>query len=141
MQSSRADIALVADDGLFFSPPAFFTCFFLNNEVRRYSEDRRIISVDYAAAAENYVDPQISLRKDWRDLYSYNADGSVSGWTRLRNGQDPVAYTADGERIVKLAADGKPLETAKPKYTPKTIESIDGPAPALVEGYAAEEEK
>ena len=133
VQSSRADIALVADDGLFFSPPAFFTCFFLNNEVRRYSEDRRIISVDYAAAAENYVDPQISLRKDWRDLYSYNADGTVSGWTRLREGQDPVAYTADGERIVKLSPDGKPLETAKPKYATKTIETIDGPAPALVE--------
>ena len=133
VQSSRVDIALVADDGLFFSPPAFFTCFFLNNEVRRYSEDRRIISVDYAAAAENYVDPQISLRKDWRDLYSYNADGSLSGWTRLRQGQDPVAYTADGERIVKLAADGTPLETAKPKYTPKTIESIDGLVPALIE--------
>ena len=133
VQSSRADIVLVADDGLFFSPPAFFTCFFLNNEVRRYSEDRRIISVDYAAAAENYVDPQISLRKNWRDLYSYNADGMVSGWTRLREGQDPVAYTADGERIVKLSPDGKPLETAKPKYAPKTIETIDGPAPALLE--------
>ncbi len=141
VQSSRADIALVADDGLFFSPPAFFTCFFLNNEVRRYSEDRRIISVDYAAAAENYVDPQISLRKDWRDLYSYNVDGSVSGWTRLRKGEDPVAYTADGERIVKLDADGNPLETAKAKYTAKTIESIDGPALALVEEYAAAKEE
>ena len=133
VQSSRADIALVADDGLFFSPPAFFTCFFLNNEVRRYSEDRRIISVDYASAAENYVDPQISLRKDWRDLYSYDADGRVSGWTRLREGQDPVAYTASGERIAKLSPDGKPLETARPKYTPKVIETNDGPAPALVE--------
>jgi hypothetical protein len=137
VQSSRVDIALVADDGLLFSPPAFFTCFFLNNEVRRYSEDRRIISVDYAAAAENYVDPQISLRKDWRDLYSYNANGSVSGWTRLRKDQDPVAYTADGDRIVKLADDGKPLETDRPKYAMRTIETSDGPTPALVEEYAA----
>ena len=133
VQSSRVDIALVADDGLYFSPAAFFSCFFLNNEVRRYSEDRRILSVDYAAAAENYVDPQVSLRKDWCDLYTYDADGHMSGWTRMRKDQDPVAYTAAGERIVKLSPDGTPLETAKPKYSPKTIESIDGPVPALVE--------
>ena len=133
VQSSRIDIALVADDGLYFSPPAFFSCFFLNNEVRRYSEDRRIISVDYAAAAENYVDPQVSLRKYWRDLYSYDADGNIAGWTRLRQGQDPVAYTARGERIVSLTADGKPRETAKAKYAQRMVETIDGPYPALVE--------
>ena len=89
--------------------------------------------MDYAAAAENYVDPQVSLRKDWCDLYTYDADGHMSGWTRMRKDQDPVAYTAAGERIVKLSPDGTPLETAKPKYSPKTIESIDGPVPALVE--------
>ena len=133
IQSSRVDIALIADDGLYFSPPAFFSCFFLNNEVRRYSEDRRILSVDYGAAAGNYVDPQISHRKDWRDLYAYDADGRPTGWTRLREGGEPVAYTADGERIVRLAPDGKPLETARPKYTPQTIETNDGPALALVE--------
>ena len=133
VQSSRIDIALVADDGLYFSPAAFFTCFFLNNEVRRYTEDRRIISVDYGVAAENYVDPQISLRKDWRDLYSYDAEGNLTGWTRLRKDRDPVAYSADGERIVSLTADGKPHKTAKAKYVARTIETIDGPYPALVE--------
>ncbi|MBQ6923033.1 MAG: hypothetical protein IJQ73_00180 [Kiritimatiellae bacterium] len=133
VQSSRVDIALIADDGLYFSPPAFFSCFFLNNEVRRYSEDRRILSVDYGAAADNYVDPQISRRKDWRDLYAYGADGAPAGWTRLRAGREPVAYAAGGERIVKLSPDGEPLETAKPKYAQRNVETNDGPAPALVE--------
>ncbi len=133
VQSSRVDIALIADDGLHFSPPAFFSCFFLNNEVRRYSEDRHILSVDYAAAADNYVDPQISRRKDWCDLYAYGADGSVSGWSRLRPGKEPVAYAANGRRIVKLAADGSPLETVVPKYAPQIVETNDGPALALVE--------
>jgi hypothetical protein len=133
VQSSRVDIALVADDGLYYSPASFFTCFFLDNEVRRYSDDRRILSVDYASASDNYVDPQVSLRKNWRDLYAYGPDGAITGWTRLRDGKDPVAYTAKGERVVKLGANGEPLETASPKYAARQIETNDGPAVSLVE--------
>ena len=133
VQSSRVDIALVADDGLYFSPPAFFSCFFLNNEVRRYSDDRRIISVDYAAAADNYVDPLISRRKDWRDLYAYNANGDLVGWTRIRDGREPTAYTPKGERVVRLDGKGNPVETAKPAYATRMVETSDGPVPALFE--------
>lgn len=133
VRSSRVDIALVSDNGTHYSPAAIFTCLFLNNEVRTYSDDKRILSVDYVSRAEKYVDPYVSLRKDWRDLYTYDDKNNVKGWTRIREGKDPVAYAANGERIVKIGKDGTPEQTVKPSYSVLEVESPDGPVPVLKE--------
>ena len=138
IQSSRVDIALVGDDGQCYSPAAFFSCFFLNNEKRVYSEKQKIISVDYASAAGNYVDTEVSLRKDWKDLYFYDALGQVAGWTRFREGQEPVSYTAQGERVTKTDANGKPLKSVKVKYERVEIETPNGTAYTLREDGASE---
>lgn len=133
MPSSRVEIALVADDGTHYSPEAFFSCFFLANETRSYSHDHRILGVDYASGQSRYVDPAVSLPKDWRDIYAYDDSGNLSGWTRVRDGKDPVAFDAQGEKIVKPASGGKPAETVRVNYARRQIETPDGPAYALME--------
>lgn len=133
VRSSRVDIALVSDDGTHYSPPAFFTCFFLRNEERCYSEDHKILSVDYSAAKDRYVDPFVSIQKDWRDLYSYSDDGRLEGWVRMALGKKATKYTADGRRVVGLDINGKPTGTVEVKYVPRQIETADGPAMALKE--------
>ena len=118
VKSSRVDIALIVDNGFHYSPPAFFTCFFLNNEIRRYSADKkRILSVDYASAATNYVDPHLSLPKDWKDVYAYDKDGKLTGWTRFRKG-DPngKAYTANGFQVLRFDKQGEPKEMVPVDY-------------------------
>ena len=60
-------------------------------------------------------------------------EGRLTGWTRIREGREPAAYTANGERVLKLDANGTPVETAKPAYSTKMVETNDGPAPAIVE--------
>ena len=118
MKSSRVDIALIVDNGTHYSPPAFFTYFFLNNEIRRYSSDKkRILSVDYASAATNYVDPHLSLPKDWKDVYAYDKAGVLTGWTRFHK-DDPAgtAFTAEGFRVLRFGRDGKPEETVPVDY-------------------------
>ena len=118
MKSSRVDIALIVDNGTHYSPPAFFTYFFLNNEIRCYSADKkRILSVDYASAAGNYVDPHISLTKDWKDVYSYDKNGNLTGWTRFRKGQpDGTAYLPNGFRVLRFDANGQPGEMIPVDY-------------------------
>lgn len=133
MPSSRVEIALIADDGVHFSPEAFFTCFFLANEKRIYSEKHSILGVDYTVGKSNYVDPVVSLPKDWRDIYVYDHGGKPSGWTRIRDGAEPEAFNALGEKNVKPPMDGKPAKTVPVKYEPRQIETPDGPAVAIFE--------
>ena len=133
MPSSRVEIALIADDGTHYSPAAFFSCFFLANENRTYSQDHQILGVDYASGRSRYVDPEISLPKDWRDIYAYDKSGRVSGWTRVRDGEEPVAFNASGEKIVKPVYGGKPAETVHVNYGAREISTPDGPSLALVE--------
>lgn len=131
--SSRVDIALVGDDGRHYSPAAFFSCFFLRNEKRVYSEQKRIISVDYASESDAYVEPEVSLRKNWKDLYVFDSLGRISGWTRFRDGEVPVSYTSNGERVTKADPSGNPIKSIKVKYGREEIETPNGISYALRE--------
>ena len=92
----------------------------LDNEKRVYDEKHRIRSVDYddPAVRDNYVDPLLDFRKDWRDEYHYAEDGNLSGWTRIR-GQRREEFTAEGLLILEKAKDGKPAKTAEVRYRGK----------------------
>ncbi len=125
--SSRADVILVVDNGTHFSAPAFFSYFFLPNEKRIYAPDCRILSVDYAAAADNYVDPEVSLPKDWVDSFTYDEENLCTGWTRSRKGQKKTeSYSLDGLRIAKRDESGKIVETIAARYGAKDEPTPDG---------------
>lgn len=126
IMTSRADIILVVDNGTHYSPPAFFSYYFLGNEKRTYFSEKLISAVDYSICATNYVDPQISLPKNWCDMYIYDEKGRISGWTRVRKGQPPVSYTANGMRITETDENGKPTKFATPQYeTVSPAQSFD----------------
>jgi hypothetical protein len=118
MRSSRVEIAVCADNGRHFSPPAFVTVLFLNNELREYAADGRIIAVDYAAAARRYTDPRLSLPRRWRDLYLYDTRNRMIGWTRLRGAQTE-SFTADGARVLSRDALGRPATARTVRYLPR----------------------
>lgn len=59
-----------------------------------------ILNVDFR---EHFVPPALTARKDWRDIYKYDGDGKMTGWTRFGPGQAPTEFNADGS----LAAGGK----------------------------------
>ncbi|MDD5706883.1 MAG: hypothetical protein PHR35_13245 [Kiritimatiellae bacterium] len=132
MRSSRVELALCVDNGVYFSPPALVTFYYLNNEIRQYASDGRIMSVDYAAAAGHYVDPYLSLPRRWRDLYLYDARRRLTGWTRHR-GEVVEAFTADGARVLSRDALNRPAEARLVSYLPRATVSTNDALPEVVQ--------
>jgi hypothetical protein len=108
MRTSRVEVALIVDNGTHFSPPAYVTFYFLNNEIRKYAQDGRILIVDYRGAAGRYTDPMLSLPKRWMDLYLYDTRNRLTGWTRVRGGESE-SFTLDGARVLTRDANGRAL--------------------------------
>ncbi|MCO6456758.1 MAG: hypothetical protein J5I93_15775 [Pirellulaceae bacterium] len=135
LESNRVDIGVFAHNGHAYSAPAFVTYYFPDNEQRSYSADGRLEQVDYAAegSRNNYVDPLLDVRKDWRDEYHYDTGGKLTGWTRLR-GERRDQFTADGKLITKADEQGSPLETR-----PVAYRLVARPNAAPLLEYAAEE--
>lgn len=48
------------------------------------------------AFEENYDGRTLSARKDWRDVYRYDAEGKMIGWTRYSPDHPPAQFRADG---------------------------------------------
>ena len=75
VESCRADIICVADDGTHYSPPSFVTWYFPPVEKRKYDGDGRIVEIDYASCMDEYADPMVASHFDFRDVFEYGADG------------------------------------------------------------------
>jgi hypothetical protein len=135
LQSSRVDIGVFATNGRLWSAPSFVSFLHLANEVRTYSDDGRILSIDYAAASTNrYVDPFLSYNKHWRDDYQYDADKRLTGWTRWR-GALSEPFNTRGERVEQTDRLGRPSVTRTVSYLPRsTPNSVQAPDLVQVDG-------
>jgi len=112
--TSRVDVGLFVNNGTYYSAPAFLSVFRLANETRAYDKHGRLLSIDYRG--DGYVDPLLAARKDWKDLFEYNSDGTLTKLTRVRqDGQKEFDET--GELIVARDDDGKVVETRPVQYT------------------------
>ncbi|MEI8244162.1 MAG: hypothetical protein WCI17_12910, partial [bacterium] len=132
LQTSRVDIGVIASNGQRYSAPSFVSFFHLNNEIRTYADDGRILSVDYATAATNrYVDPVLSLAKHWRDEYQYDADRQPTGWTR-HTGDTVERFTLRGERVVEADKQGRATVTRTVNYIPRSSSDNSTP-PDLIQ--------
>jgi hypothetical protein len=60
-----------------------------------------------------YVDPRLSLPKCWRDLYRYDKDGQIAGWTRITNGR-----TYDFDSQGRLIPEDKSASPINVRYAP-----------------------
>lgn len=135
LQTSRVDIGVFATDGQRASAPSFLSFVHLNNEIRTYADDGRILVMDYASAATNrYVDPMLSLAKRWRDEYQYDADQKPTGWIRHTSGQIE-RFNTRGERIEQTDSQGRPTVTRTVNYLPRlSAENTTPPDWIQVEG-------
>jgi len=131
LQSSRVDIGVFASNGKYYSAPSFISFFHLNNEIRTYAEDGRILSMDYAAASTNYVDPVISFAKHWRDDYQYDDNLRPTGWTR-HIGDTVEHFNMRGERVEVVDKLGRATVTRTVNYIPRSS-SDHATAPDLIE--------
>lgn len=61
---------------------------------------------------DNYVEPGLFAKKDWRDVFHSDADGKITGWTRYSPASPPTEFDAEGNMVI----DGK---TQNPKYVVK----------------------
>lgn len=131
LESNRVDIGAFVSNEMYYSAPAFICLFYLDNEKRVYDEKQRIRLVDYAdpVVSKNYVDPALSLAKDWRDEYHYDQAGRLIGWTRIRQGAKE-RFTADGAVVTKTDEQDRPIEARKVRYV---LKPRPGQLPALQE--------
>ncbi len=115
IESNRVDIGVFVNNGEYYSAPGFITFFFLDHEIREYDENHRIISIDYNAGKKRYVDPIVSAKKNWKDVYQYSEDGTLLGWKRFR-GEMSQDFTAEGGLIQSRDEQGRPLSAKKVEY-------------------------
>ncbi len=116
IESSRVDIGAFVHNGTYYSPPAFVSLFYLDNEKRVYDRKNRIDVIDYAdpEVRKHYVDPLLDARKDWRDEYRYGWGGKLLGWTRTLDDERHL-FTAEGRLIVEGDIDD-PVKTVPMQY-------------------------
>ncbi|MGN6136434.1 MAG: ferric reductase-like transmembrane domain-containing protein [Aureliella sp.] len=100
IESTRVDIGVFAHNGVYYSPPAFVSFYYPDNETREYDDQQRIVSVDYLSRGNFYADPAISVARDWRDEYHYDEQGQPSGWTRTRQDGTVEEFNARGQQLV-----------------------------------------
>lgn len=125
IESNRVDIGAFVHNGRQYSAPAFITFQFLDDETRVYSDDHRILSVDYKSPADggNYVDPQLHAARTWRDEYRYDSRNRFVGWTR-RRGEKSEDFTADGALVIERDKAGRPLKARTVVYAQTDLKGI-----------------
>lgn len=66
----------------------------------------------------NFVSMFLATRKSWRDLYHYDVQGRLTGWTR-HEGPERKEFTSDGALVTKKDALGRPIEARTVAYIPE----------------------
>lgn len=114
IKSSRVDIGVFVDNGVYYSPPAFISVWYPPNEERVYAKNGPR-EIRYLPVSENKAaDPLLVFEKDWTDRYEYH-DSQISGWVREHANGDEETFNAEGQRVAK----GQPADVT---YTIETLE-------------------
>jgi hypothetical protein len=129
--SSRIDIGVFAWNGVHDSAPGFVSVSFPTHQVRDYRAGPdghlQLVSVDYnALAREAAYDPLLHWSAPWRDVFTYDDSGTLTGWRR-EQGAEPQGFDAAGRR-----ADGSVLsyEVVGQQGRWPTLRAITGDASA-----------
>lgn len=117
VQSSRVDIGLFVHNGTWWSAPAIISFYWPENEVRSYSDDGRILSVEYRTMDQGglYTDPALVTGRNWRDEYLYDDDNRLTGWERVR-GNDRQAFSRHGYLVTETDELSRPLKAVSVRY-------------------------
>lgn len=118
--STRLDIGCFVKQGGAYSAPSFVSLFWLPDEMRLYRDDGQVQSVNYENPNHHYADPELSLAKNWKDLYEYDDAGHLCGWYRTyAGGGRSDRFTADGHRVLETDRLNRPVRACSVQYLPK----------------------
>jgi hypothetical protein len=117
IETNRVDIGVFVSNKEHISAPAFISTYFFDHEIRTYDGENRLLVLDYTSELkkDNYVDPMIEPRKNWRDEFSYDEKGRITGWMRHTK-DEALEFTARGHLIVSRDKKGRPLSLKRVKY-------------------------
>jgi hypothetical protein len=146
--SDRVDIGVFANNGKYWSAPAFISLLFPGNEKRLYRPDGQIAEVDYDDPhyRERYVDPLLFPIREWRDSYLYDKSRHLVGWTRFR-GEAISHFARDGARVIDSDERGRPLRAERVRYELKRrpdgeLEVLEVPSSTIVTySYANDDDR
>ena len=120
LSTSRVDIGCFVKAGDYYSPPSIVSFGYLASEERVYRDDGKIQSVDYSNSARRYADPALTLPKNWKDTYEYDARGRLKGWSRTRNmGGTPERFTYAGHKALLFDKLDRPTRACAMQYLPR----------------------
>ena len=114
VKSSRVDIGCFRVYGGVASIPAIVSVYFSPNETREYGADGKLVSIDYAKRQLDSFTPNWCVRGDWKDVFHWDRDGRLTGWTRYNtewNGRVKTnEFTREGLMIDTRDALGRPKD-------------------------------
>ena len=114
VKSSRVDIGCFSVRSGVASLPAIVSIYFSPNETREYGANGKLVSIDYSKRQLEGFCPKFCPRGDWKDVFHWNKDGKLTGWTRFcteMNGQVTTnEFTREGLMIDTRDALGRPKD-------------------------------
>jgi len=118
MTTDRVEIGVFASSGKYHSAPAFINFLYPANQKRKYNDRHQIVSIDHDDPnyTKRYLEPRLFVRRNWADVYKYDATSSLlTGWQR-RRGKWVSNYTRDGAKISQWDDQGRATEARSVRY-------------------------
>ncbi len=113
--TNRVEIGVFADNGKELSAPSFINILYPKTQVRKYDASGKIRSIDHQNKKDQYSDPRLFPKRNWRDEYSYDAAGKLTGWSRTRKSKT-TEFSRHGAIITQKDNLGRPLKAEQIGY-------------------------
>ncbi|MBE7636388.1 hypothetical protein GUA87_05990 [Sneathiella sp. P13V-1] len=107
--SGRVEIAVFADNGKEVSAPAILNFYYPPYQERVYDPSGNLLSIDHREPAGSYSDPQLFVKRDWKDSFRYDEKNRLIGWTRV-SGDEKTEFTYHGAKIISKDNLGRALK-------------------------------
>ncbi|MCK5240831.1 fibronectin type III domain-containing protein [bacterium] len=108
-------IGAFVHNGVYYSAPGFVTSYTLPNEERNYDPNTRQL-LDISYHIENIME-KIICNKAWtRDVFQYNGEGFLQGWTRY-NGTSASEFTRQGYLVLAKNGEGQVIQAQQVQYS------------------------
>lgn len=133
--TTRVDIGFFAETENSISIPSILSISFLGNELRKYDDKEHLLSIDYRRNTTLYTDPLLSYPRNWKDEFSHDKDGRITGWTRIRP-RKKERFTAYGDLAIEFDDKGRATKARRIKYTKRYIGDLgreSGRLPSLAQ--------
>ncbi len=122
VKTHRVEIGVFADNGKELSAPSFVNFLYPPAQQRYYDKNGKLLAIDHRIKKGFYADPRIFPRRDWRDDYSYDENGQLTGWVRTQKSQK-TEFSRHGARILEKDTLGRPIIAQRVGYLYKRDKS------------------